>query len=203
MSKSAFATLLKNTLPEVSKTQIENCWLLGLDANLPTRIFNAISPFFYKVPEIHAAYEKKVGISPSVMDRDLARRLILELLIEGSRYISEIQRLFTIPTAMRQEILAELIRDKIVVWEFCPIGNCISYDLSPDLRVNGVLKNGIKRAMKNADQMSLYRLSLFNVGFDYVWLCVWARHVFFNGSQDYEIGSHNGRVLVLNKAGEL
>lgn len=203
MSKSAFATLLKSILPEVNKTQIDGYWLLALDANLPVKIFNQISSSFYKVPEIHAAYEKKVGFSPLVVDRDLARRLILETLIEGGRYMSELQRLFTIPANVRQEILEELISDGIVVWEFCPIGNCISYDLSSRLRPSGELKKGIKRAMFNADKMSLYRLSLFNVDFDYVWLCVWARSIFFNGSDLYEVESHNGRVVILNKAGTL
>lgn len=201
MSKSTFAAIIKAKLPEVSRVQIDAYWEMAHDANLPAVLFNAIVPSFHRLPTIHDAYVKMVGFSPLTIQRDQARRLILELLIEGSRYMSEIIRLFTIPAAMRQEIMEELIRDDFVCWKFCPIGNCISYDLNRRLLPKKKMQKRIHATMRNAERLSLYRLSMCAVNEDYFWFCLWARSVFFNGSNDYEIAYKDGAVIILNKAG--
>ncbi|HCA5286870.1 TPA: hypothetical protein MW252_002987 [Acinetobacter nosocomialis] len=199
MSKVVFASILKRSLPEVTKVDIDAYWVHALNATLPARILDVISPSLIQLPLVHDAYVKKNGHSPLIVRPDQARRLILELLIDGPRYMSEIQKLFSIPSEMRMSVMEQLIQDKYVVYEFCPIGNCICYDLNPKLRINSELKYRIDRAMQKAPQMTLYQLSLRAIAFDYAILCIWAKLILRNGSLNYILNYENANVLITHK----
>lgn len=199
MSKFIFASILKRSLPEVSKVDIEAYWKHALNATLPTRILNVISPSFIQLPLIHEAYVKKVGLSPIAVDAKQARRLILELLIDGPRYMSEIQKLFSIPSELRIAVIEQLIEEKYIVFEFCSIGNCLCFDLNPKLRVNAELKYRIDQVMQKNSKITLYQLSMWMISFDYVLLCIWAKLILRNGSQHYSVSYQDASIIIQHK----
>lgn len=199
MSKFIFASILKRSLPEVSKVDIEAYWKHALNATLPARILNVISPSFIQLPLIHEAYVKKMGLFPISVDAKQARRLILELLIDGPRYMSEIQKLFSIPSELRRAVVEQLIEEKYVVFEFCSIGNCLCFDLNPKLRVNTELKYRIDQVMQKNSQMTLYQLSMWMISFDYVLLCIWAKLILRNGSQHYSVNYQDANIIIQHK----
>ncbi len=199
MSKLIFASILKGALPDTSIVQVSGYWDMALKANLPNRIFDLIVPQLYRLPLIHEAYCEKRGFSPLVMSEDQARRLILELLIEGPRYMSEIQKLFSIPAEMRRDVLASLVEARIVQCQFCPIGNCMAYELSPVLRVPKKVECKIDQAMSWSESISLYRLSLSVASVDYSVLCEFTRSILNNGSHKYAVEFHQGKVVICHK----
>lgn len=174
-------------------------WDLALKAQLPNRIFDLIVPNFHRLPLAYDAYCKKLGYSPITVNKSQARRMILELLIEGPRYISEIQNLFSITAEMRREVLSELVDSNKVVFEFCPIGNCISYDLAPYLRIPKKAKTVIDNAMRESQSMNLYQLSLRALDIDYAVICVFAKSVLNTGSYKYDVGFDIGNVVLSHK----
>ncbi|MCH2003660.1 MULTISPECIES: hypothetical protein [Acinetobacter] len=199
MSKVIFASILKRSFLEVTKADIDAFWLHALNATLPARVLDVISPSLIHLPLVHDAYVNKLGHSPIIVRADQARRLILELLIDGPRYMSEIQKLFSIPSELRTSVMEQLIADKYVVFEFCPIGNCICFDLNPKLRINSELKYQIDRAMQKATQMTLYQISLRAIAFDYAILCIWAKLILRNGSLNYTLNYEDANVLITHK----
>lgn len=199
MSKFIFASILKRSLPEVSKVDIEAYWKHALNATLPARILNVISPSFIQLPLIYEAYVKKVGLSPIAVDAKQARRLILELLIDGPRYMSEIQKLFSIPNELRIAVIEQLIEEKYIVFEFCSIGNCLCFDLNPKLRVNAELKYRIDQVMQKNSKITLYQLSMWMISFDYVLLCIWAKLILRNGSQHYSVSYQDANIIIQHK----
>ncbi len=70
MSKVVFASILKRTLPEVSKVDIDAYWVHALNATLPARILDVISPSLIQLPLVHDAYVKKVGHSLLLYDQN-------------------------------------------------------------------------------------------------------------------------------------
>lgn len=202
MSKHTFKSILKKSLPDVTVIQLDRYWDLALTAQLPARVFDVIAADLYRLPDVYGAYEQKLGHSPVMVKKDQARRLILEMLIEGPRYMVEIQKLFSIPTALRRQVLTQLINDGLVCFAFCPIGNCIAYSLSPCIRLTRKLKQRIEEVVTGYQTMSLYQVSMYMQDCKYSDLCAYARTIFQDESHKLEVSFTNGKTYIAVK-GEL
>lgn len=199
MSKHVFHSLLKSALPDVSIAQLNGYWNLAINAQLPGHVFDVIATDLYRIPQVFGAYQQKLGYSPAVMNKELATRLILEMLIEGPRYLSEMQKLFSIPTDLRRKVLTQLIHDRIVRFAFCPIGNCMSYFLSPRIRISKKSKQRIEEVMKCYHTMTLYQLSLYVGECSYSDICAYARTVFQDEEHALEIYFNAGKIHISEK----
>lgn len=196
MSKHVFKSLLAPLFPDMTITQLNGYWDLAINAQLPSRVFNLVANDLYRLPQVYGAYQQKLGHSPIKVSKDLARRLILEMLIEGPRYLSEIQKLFSIPADLRRTVLSKLIEDGLVCYAFCPIGNRISYFLSPRIRVTGKLKRRIEEVVSCNHPMTLYQISLYVGKCDFSDLCAYAKTVLQDEAHRLEVYFKNGKACM-------
>lgn len=176
MSKVIFFSILKNKL-QLSRTELDQYWKLALNAELPKFVFDLISPSFLRLPQIHEAYVVKLGCKPVPINKDQTRRLILEALIEGPRYASELRELYTIPTDLRLNVVGELLADKKICFNYCPIGNCIAYELNRRTRAPDNLVRRLNTYLRANNKVSLYRFYLMSKQYDYSVLCMLASNI--------------------------
>lgn len=176
MSKTAFFSLLKTRL-SLNFSEIRHYWELALNADLPQFVFNVVSPSFLRLPQVHEAYVKKYGLKPIPINKDEARRLILEALIEGPRYMKELRELYTLPKDMRLQIVSELMDEKKICFSYCPIGNCMAYELNRRIRVPDNLARRLNRYLRANGRVSLYHFWQMTAKYDYSLLCVMAGRI--------------------------
>lgn len=176
MSKIAFFSLLKTRL-KLSYKEINSYWELALTANLPQSVFDLVSPSFLRLPEVHQAYVNKYGFKPVPINKDEARRLILESLIEGPRYMKELRQIYTLPKEMRLKIITELLDERKICFSYCPIGNCMMYELNRRIRVPDSLARRLNTYLRANGRVSLYHFWQMTAKHDYSLLCVMAGRI--------------------------
>lgn len=176
MSKIAFFSLLKTRL-RLSYPEINNYWELALTADLPQFVFDLVSPSFLRLPQVHQAYVKKYGLKPIPINKDEARRLILEAFIEGPRYMRELRQLYTLPKDLRLQIVTELLDERKICFRFCPIGNCVAYELNGRIRVPDNLARRLNTYLRANHRVSLYSFWQMTSKYDYSLLCVLAKNI--------------------------
>lgn len=178
--------MIKARRPNLTTAQVEGFWECALKAKLPHHILEIIRMDLFRLPKVLQAYSSVHGYSPANIQKNSVRRLILEILIDGPRYMAEFQKLFTIPTEMRREIFSELIAIKAVKFEFCPVGDCMIYSLNHNKRIPKHVEQKIDLIVGDS-AVSLYHLSLHLQDIDYSYLCAWFRDLLFKGSNAYQI----------------
>lgn len=198
MSKIAFFSLLKTRL-RLNLSEIRCYWDLALSADLPPFVFDVVSPSFLRLPEVHAAYAAKYGVKPVPINKDEARRLIMEALIEGPRYMRELRQLYTLPRELRLEVVAELLDEKKICFYFCPIGSQMLYELNRRIRVPDNLVRRLNTYLRANGRVSLYHFWQMTSKYDYSLLCVLAGRI-----QDRDFGCvdlvwENGKAYLVYK----
>jgi hypothetical protein len=198
MSKIAFFSLLKTRL-RLSLPEIRCYWDLALTADLPQFVFDVVSTQFLRLPEVYAAYVNKYGLKPLPINRDEARRLILEALIDGPRYMKELRQLYTLPKELRQQVVAELLDEKKICFYFCPIGNCMLYELNRRIRVPDNLIRRLNTYLKANGRVSLYHFWQMTVKYDYSLLCVLAGRIQERDFGCVDLTWEGGKVFLFYK----
>lgn len=176
MSKAVFTSILKSSL-QLSRSEMDAYWQLAMNASLPSFVFDLVSPSFMRLPQVHNAYVAKRGFKPIPMTKQQARRFILEALIDGPRYMKELRELYTIPTEMRLEVVAELLDDKKICFAFCPIGNCMAYELNRRIRVPESLVRRVNTYIRANKRISLFHFYEMVARYDYSVFCVLAGNI--------------------------
>lgn len=176
MSKSIFTSLLKSKL-HISQSEIEAYWKLALNASLPNFVFNLVSPSFLRLPQVHDAYVEKRGVKPVPVTKNQARRFILEALIDGPRYMRELRDLYTIPKQVRLDVMADLLDEKKICFSFCPIGNCMVYELNRRIRVPESLVKRLNTYLRANKRISLFHFYEMVAKYDYSVFCVMAKNI--------------------------
>lgn len=199
MSKTAFFSLLKTRL-KLSYREINSYWELALTAELPQFVFDLVSPSFLRLPEVHQAYVEKYGFKPLPINKDEARRLILEALIEGPRYMKELRQLYTLPKDMRLSLIAELLDDKKICFSYCPIGNCMAYELNRRIRVPDNLARRLNTYLKANRRVTLYSFWQITAKYDYALMCVMAARIQERDFGCVDISRENGKVFLSYKS---
>ena len=199
MSKIAFFSLLKTRL-RLSYPEINNYWELALTADLPQFVFDLVSPSFLRLPQVHQAYVSKYGLKPIPINPDEARRLILEAMIEGPRYMKELRQLYTLPKEMRLKIVAELLDEKKICFSYCPIGNCMAYELNRRIRVPDNLARRLNTYLRANGRVSLYHFWQMTAKYDYSLLCVMAGRIQERDFGCVDLSWKDGKVFLSYKS---
>lgn len=199
MSKTVFASILKSKL-QLNRFELESYWLQALNARLPQFVLELISPEFLRLPSVYQAYVNNCGFEPVILNKDQARRLILEALIEGPRYMTELRALFTISKEMRLEVITELLEEKTICFNYCPIGKCIAYELNRRIRIPDNLLRRLNSYLALNQRVSLYRFSLMATKYDYSILCVMAGRIQERDNSSILISRHKGQVYLTQQA---
>lgn len=195
MSKMLFASLLREHF-SLDKTELESCWQMALNARLPRIMFEVLTPYLIRLPQIHEAYKQKQGEYPIMINEDMARRYLLEAFVEGPRYMRELASIFSIPSELRQKVIQDLINEKLLSWEYCPIGNCIAYKLNPYNKVPGHLLRRLNDCLRNTRQISLNAFS-YRVGVkDYHILCLMCAQIAARTESVVTVTTVNGQITL-------
>lgn len=199
MSKDLFISIVSSRDSQLTPAQLEGYWERGLSGLLPARILEFIKLDLYRIPKIYHAYLTIKGHSPVFINKDSFKRLVLETLIDGPRYMSELQQFFSVPAKLRREVMEELITERAVKYEFCPVGNAILYSLNCQKRLPKKSERQIA-AVLGETEVTLYHLSLQIGDVDYVYLCAWFRDLLFRGSKQYVISYNNEKRALVRKS---
>lgn len=198
MSKELFISIVSSRDKSMTRAQINGYWERGIEGLLPERILEYIKLDLYRIPEIYHAYLTHRGFSPIRVNKESLKRLLLETLINGPCYMYELQRFFSVPAALRREVMEDLILSRAVTYQFCPIGNAILYSLNCQKRLPKKVERQIA-AIVYEKPVSLYHISLHIKEVDYSYLCAWFRDLIFNGSNDYAISYNSVRRAEVRK----
>lgn len=198
MSKELFISIVSARDGQLTRSQLEGYWERGLEGLLPARILEFIKLDLYRIPKIYHAYISLKGYSPTNVNKDSFKRLVLETLVDGPRYMSELQQFFSVPAKLRREVMEDLIEAGAIKYEFCPVGNAILYSLNCQKRLPQKIERQIGSVLGETE-ITLYHLSLQIGEVDYAYLCAWFRDLLFHGSKQYVISYNSEKRALVRK----
>ena len=198
MTKELFVSIVSARDKNLTPAQMTGYWEKGINGLLPARILEFIKMDLYRIPEIYHAYLSKFGHSPIKVNKDSFKRLVLEILIEGPRYMYELQRFFSVPAELRREVMEDLIASKAIDYQYCPVGNAILYSLNCQRRIPKKVERRIS-SIVGEGTVTLYHLSLNIIEVDYSYLCAWVRDLIFRGSTEYAVSYTDTRRAQVSK----